>query len=229
MFQHHRCPPYVLVHVRGPHLGWRRQIGVLLETWIELQRRFYERIGRAAYCYSERTNVGLFAAAAWLCNQIAIEEFTTRKGNGWRGPGRVDLFVQIGRCALCVEAKAIHVRAPQDEEEWRVFWRLIRAGVCAARHEAARASRGSFRHRLGIVFCVISTKVPPSFVNWRRQFARDLDLQAPRQTMDFLAAYMPAGKPPSELRRCPCVIVAGSATRAAHVAMSSGAEAPLSR
>jgi hypothetical protein len=102
MFQHHRCPPYVLVQVRGPHLGWRRQIGALLETWIELQRRFYERIGRAAYCYSERTNVGLFAAAAWRCNQIAIEEFATRKANGWRGPGRVDLFVQIGRCALCV-------------------------------------------------------------------------------------------------------------------------------
>ena len=229
MFQHHRCPQYVLVQVRDPYLGWRRQTRLLLETWIELQRRFYERIGRAAYCYGERANVGLFAAAAWQCNQIAIEEFTTRKGNGWRGPGRVDLFVQIGRCALCVEAKAIHVRAPQGEDEWRIFWRLIRSGVCAARHEAARASRGSFRHRLGIVFCVISTKVMPSFVNWHRQFARDLDLQAPRQTMDFLAAYMPAGKLSAELQRCPGIILAGSATRAAHIAMSSDSEVPLSR
>ena len=46
-----------------------------VQTWIELQHRFYERIGRAAYCYSERTNVGLFAAAVWRCDQIAIEEF----------------------------------------------------------------------------------------------------------------------------------------------------------
>lgn len=224
MVQHRRCAPYVLIQVRGPHLGWRKRIGALLETWIELQRRFYERIGRVAYCYSERSNVGLFAAAAWRCNQIAIEEFTTRKGNGWRCPGRVDLFVQIGRCALCVEAKVIHIRAPQDEKEWRAFWCLIRAGVCAARHEAARASRGSFRHRLGIVFCVISTKVTLSFVKWRRQFARDLDLQAPRQAMDFLAAYMPEGKLSAEIRHSPCVILAGMATRAAHTCVSSGAE-----
>ena len=159
MFQRRRCLPYVLVQVRGPHLGWRRQIRVLLETWIELQHRLYERIGRAAYCYSERTNVGLFAAAAWQCDQIAIEEFATRKGNGWRGPGRVDLFVQIGRCALCVEAKAIYVRAPRDEEEWQIFWRLVRARVSAARHavlfvtvsgSSSASYRGSWGRRLPI-------------------------------------------------------------------------------
>ena len=222
MFQRRRCLPYVLVQVRGQHLGWRRQIRVLLETWIELQHRFYERTGRAAYCYSERTNVGLFAAAAWRCDQIAIEEFATRKGNGWRGPGRVDLFVQVGRCALCVEAKAIYVRAPRDEGDWQMFWRLVRARVSAARHEAARASRGSFRHRLGIVFCVISRKLGPSLAHWRREFARDLDAQVPRQTIDFLAAYMPAGRLPAELQRYPGVILAGSATPAAHIAMSSG-------
>jgi hypothetical protein len=219
----------MLVQVRGPHLGWRGQIGVVLETWIELQHRFYERIGRPAYCYSERTNVGLFAAAAWRCNQIAVEEFATRKGNGWRGPGRVDLFVQIGRCALCVEAKAIHLRAPQDDEEWRIFWRLLRACVGVARHEAARASRGSFRHRLGIVFCLISTKLTPSFPNWRREFARHLDVQAPRQTLDFLAAYMPSGRLPAELQCYPGVILAGSATRAAHIAMTAGARRTLFR
>ncbi len=213
----HRRQPYSFVRIRGPHVGWRRQMGVVLETWIELQHRFYERIGRVAYCYSERANVGLFAAAAWRCNHIAVEEFATRRSNGWRGPGRIDLFVQIGPCALCIEAKVIQLRAPQSEADWCTFWRLVQAQVRVARHEAARASRGTFRHRLGIVFCVMSMAVARSIPRWLREFARNLDLQAARQPMDFLAAYMPVGGLPADLERYPGVILAGSATPAARI------------
>jgi hypothetical protein len=187
----------------------------MLRTWIDLQHRFYERVGQTAYCYSERANVCLLAAAAWRCDHIAIEEFATRKSNGWKGPGRIDLFVQIGECALCVEAKAIQLRAPQNEEQWRIFWQVVRAGVRAMRHEASRAARGTFRHRIGIVFCVISTRVTQSISTQLRELARDLDKQAARQTLDFLAVYMPADRLPAGVKQFPAVILAGSATPAA--------------
>lgn len=216
MSQRRRRQFLALVQVARPRLGWRAHIGAILETWIDLQHRFYESVGHVAYCYNERANVGLLAAAAWHCNHLAIEEFTTRKGNGWRGPGRVDLFVQIGRCDLCIEAKTIQLRAPQTEVEWRMFWRVLGTQLRAARHEAARASRGTFRHRVGLLFCVLSrmTSVRSSS-KWAREFKRSLDSRAPPRTVDFLAAYLPASGLPAGLQRCPGVILAGSATRAA--------------
>jgi len=53
---------------------------------------------------------------------------------------------------------------------------------------------------------------------WLREFARNLDSQSARQTVDFLAAYMPMGRLSAELQRYPGVILVGSATRAAKVA-----------
>jgi hypothetical protein len=214
-----RYRPYALVQVSSPRVGWRKQMGQVLETWIELQHRFCERVGQVAYSYSERANVGLLAAAACCRDHVAIEEFATRKGNGWRGPGRIDLFIQIGKCALCLEAKTVRLRAPQSEPEWEMFWRTLRARLRAARHEAARAIRGAFRHRVGLLFCVLSTPLMRSSLESLRDLASSLDVQAPRQTIDFLAAYMPMSRLPSALQRYPGVIVAGAATRAARSAI----------
>jgi len=216
MLQRRRRQSLALVQVTRPRLGWRAHIGAILETWIDLQHRFYESIGQVAYRYNERANVGLFAAAVWHRNHLAIEEFATRKSNGWRGPGRIDLFVQIGRCALCIEAKTIRLRAPQTEVEWRTFWQVLRTQLRAARHEAVRASRGTFRHRVGLLFCLLSrTPSNQSPSKWAREFKRNLDSWAVRQTIDFLAAYLPASGLPAVLQQHPGVILAGSATRAA--------------
>lgn len=197
-------------------MAWRTRIGIVLQEWIDLQDQFYERAGQLAYCYSERANVGLLAAAMWRCRHIAIEEFATRRCDGWRSPGRIDLFVQIGRCALCIEAKILRLRAPENESEWRTFWQLLRAKVRAARHEAARASRGTFRHRVGLVFCVLSTTIAMRWSPTRlRDLARALDSESARQRVDFLAAYMPMGRLPAEQQQYPAVILVGSATRRA--------------
>lgn len=185
----------------------------VLTTWIALQNRFYERTGQLAYCYSERANVGLLAAAAWGCDHIAIEEFATRRSDGWRGPGRVDLFMQIGDCALCIEAKAVQLRAPQNRKECRAFWQVMRAQASAARHQAARASRGSFRHRVGVAFGVISMPEPRTLKRLR-DVQRSLVHEAAAQNADILAAYMPAGRLALELRSHPGVILIGAATKA---------------
>lgn len=207
---HHRRPAAGIVRIQRPQERWRKQFGFVLETWIDLQHRVYERSRQTAYTYSERANIGLLAAAAWRCGHIAIEEVATRRSNGWKGHGRIDLFIELARCALCIEAKVLRARVPASEGEWLLLWRVIRSRVREARHEAARAAVGRFDHRLGIVFCVLSATGAPS-----GQISGDLaeivKQQLEAQSVDFLAMYTPATAR-ARLLPFPVVIVAAGAT-----------------
>ncbi|MBV9468897.1 MAG: hypothetical protein JOZ57_06590 [Abitibacteriaceae bacterium] len=53
-------------------MGWE----TLLEEWVLLIERYCRLApGKAPYWYSERSNVGLLAGAAWRCGWISLEEF----------------------------------------------------------------------------------------------------------------------------------------------------------
>lgn len=209
-----RLEHFTKVQVRSPRVAWRRHIGEILEQWVALQHRFFIRIGESAYCYSERANISLLSAATWHCHHIAMEEFAIRRGNGWRGPGRADLFMQIGRWSLCVEAKLAWLALPHTAHDWRTFWRVVRGHTRAAQHEAVRISRAAFQYRLGIVFCVLSARLREA-ARVQDAFIRDLNEQTEQQSFDFLAAYLPMSAAPSrKTTRCfPGVILVGSATR----------------
>jgi hypothetical protein len=58
--------------------------------------------GDFAFWYRERPNVGLLAAAVWLCDGISLEEYGLVKG---KRRGRCDLWFRIGNTSFVCEAK----------------------------------------------------------------------------------------------------------------------------
>ncbi len=67
-----------------------------------------QKLGDCTFWYSERPQVGLFAAAVWKSGGIALEEFgTTKSAGGVESRGRGDLFFKLGEIGYVCEAKHI--------------------------------------------------------------------------------------------------------------------------
>ena len=83
----------------------------LFNAWKELNDR-YLRLARddCAYFYSERTNCGIIASAAYSAGFVAIEESPTRRrsrrgqGRGGRS-GRYDIYIRTKNIDYLIEAK----------------------------------------------------------------------------------------------------------------------------
>lgn len=86
----------------------------IVEEWVLAHERFARfSPNDAAYWYTERTNIGILAGAAWRCGLVALEEFQTTKDNRlsakkadqkvWKG--RCDLWLAQGSHEEVVEAK----------------------------------------------------------------------------------------------------------------------------
>src|SRR5258708_37003736 len=88
------------VGIRSRRVAWQRHIRTVLETWTKIQRRLQVLVDDQPKCTTERACVGLLAAAAWCSKQIAIEEYSALRGGPWQGPGRVDLYLHLGRGSL---------------------------------------------------------------------------------------------------------------------------------
>jgi hypothetical protein len=76
-------------HIHGHKLAhW----SALLEEWLTLIKRYCRYMeDDLPYCWSERSNIGVLAAAAWRAGWVALEEF----GNKRRAQrhGRSDLYI----------------------------------------------------------------------------------------------------------------------------------------
>lgn len=65
-----------------------------------------QRFGDCTFWYSERPQVGLFAAAVWKSGGIALEEFgTVKSAAGVESRGRGDLFIKLAGVGYVCEAK----------------------------------------------------------------------------------------------------------------------------
>jgi hypothetical protein len=111
-----------------------RQIRPVLLQWINVLNRYVEAYeGDCPWWYTERAVLSSFAAAAWLSDGIALEEYSTFKGKkSEKYRGRCDLFFSFGDHSFACEAKpawcAIGRRAKSGCE--RVKSKL--AAACAA-------------------------------------------------------------------------------------------------
>lgn len=75
-----------------------------LAEWIRVLKVSFEKVGDSPFGYSERTQVGFFAAASWRLGIPALEEWGTTKGTEESpSKGRCDLWIQTGD--LHIEAK----------------------------------------------------------------------------------------------------------------------------
>jgi len=91
---------------------WER----LIVQWFKALNRYldYERGNDIPHWNDERSHTGFFAAAAWMLDGVALEEYAVeRHGNGRgrrKGKGRCDLYFDVDNLPCLVEAKI----------EWRV-------------------------------------------------------------------------------------------------------------
>jgi hypothetical protein len=88
----------------------------LLLEWISVLNRLMEEWEEDVdfpWCYNERACVGTFAAAVWLCDGAAFEEYLSEKvkdraatsKSSESSPGRTDLFFSYNGKEYIVEAK----------------------------------------------------------------------------------------------------------------------------
>lgn len=90
-----------------------RKLKPVLDKWIELVDQYSKTFDDdSCYWYSERSNVGILAAAAWGSGKwIALEEYPTTKNNkdGKKKYGRCDLYLANIRngheLSFAIEAK----------------------------------------------------------------------------------------------------------------------------
>jgi hypothetical protein len=97
---------------RNPFHEWH----ALLEEWPLVIDRFARVTeGDAPYWYTERTNCGVIAAAAWRAGMVALEEYQVKKtaASETAAPkmshatrnGRCDLWIGSDTASLAIEAK----------------------------------------------------------------------------------------------------------------------------
>ncbi|MCL1630127.1 hypothetical protein M3N55_15490 [Roseibaca sp. V10] len=118
----------------------------IVDKFAELNGRYVDHAWDAAYWYSEMTNTGLLATAAWMSDVPAICEvrenkrvFTGRQGRPGPSLGRVDLFFyHDGVQGDWVETKSF--TSPRDMSEAQRERRVIR-GLSAKMTEARNAAR----------------------------------------------------------------------------------------
>lgn len=88
--------------------------GTLLNAWIDIHEKYAAATEDAAYWYTERTNVGILAQAAWQSDFIALEEYQTKKmarhDSTTESNGRCDLWISGAKFQHIIEAKQQYIQ-----------------------------------------------------------------------------------------------------------------------
>jgi hypothetical protein len=95
---------------RGLQLGSLRSLGPVINKWQELiDDSYWFRNQDAPWWYNERASLSTFAAAVWLCQGKALEEFSTDKiaitERKQTYKGRCDIWFKIKALEFIAEAK----------------------------------------------------------------------------------------------------------------------------
>lgn len=78
----------------------------VIAAWQSAHARCAATTNEAAYWYTERTNVGVFAAAAWNSGLVAFEEYQVQKNHVTPLTGDPDCW--FGRCDLAIEGEGFN-------------------------------------------------------------------------------------------------------------------------
>lgn len=86
----------------------------IVENWFEIHDIYVAKTKDVAYWYTERTNVGILAQAAWKSELIALEEYQTKKmarhDPTASSNGRCDLWISRNNGSDVIEAKQTYIK-----------------------------------------------------------------------------------------------------------------------
>ncbi|MDB6063936.1 MAG: hypothetical protein JWR26_144 [Pedosphaera sp.] len=137
-----------------------RSLQDILQKWIAAQETYASKVeGDYSWNYRERSCIGFLAAATWLAEGVALEEWRTEKQReGGTGYGRCDLWIRHNGQEYFIEAKHDHVtfRSGKHRNSGKV--RQIKKRLRAATNDAKKhiVKCESSVKRLGVLF--IGTK-----------------------------------------------------------------------
>jgi hypothetical protein len=138
-----------IIHPKKSIYSWWSELS---EQWTAIHRR-YARVTAddAAYWYTERTNVGVLAQAAWACGLVALEEYQAKKARGTENEdphsGRCDLWLANGKQGHFIEAKQryLHLRSTKMTD-------IINECLERAHTDAVATRESEGDHGIGLAF-----------------------------------------------------------------------------
>ena len=123
----------------------------LLDSWIDIHERYAIATKDAAYWYTERTNVGILAQAAWKTGFTALEEYQTKKmarhDPTAESNGRCDLWISGTKVSDVIEAKQQYIQLGLARNTAVANSHLLKATA-----EAKRTVGNSGEDAIGLVF-----------------------------------------------------------------------------
>jgi hypothetical protein len=132
----------------------------VLEKWIELQDQLYSVLApdNAPWWYNERASIGTFAAAVWLSQGVAFEEYVTYKhvkNSKSLGGGRGDIFFRLGKSEFRGEAKQIWGKLRGTKQQL-----VIERNLMIALEDSKRRPADDKASRIGMLF--VTPNLPSS-------------------------------------------------------------------
>ena len=129
----------------------------VLNQWNTVLHLYLEKSGfcDCHWWHIERAIISSFAAAVWLNDGIALEEYSSEKKGGEEGElvtGRCDLYFQIGNIGFACEAKKITCGIGGKADPSKTI-SLVKRGLKKACDDAKKLPKSEGR-RLGMCFVV---------------------------------------------------------------------------
>ena len=132
----------------------------VLEQWFEVLKRYLDSFKKQRdrqWWYNERATLSSLAAAVWIADGIALEEYRTKKGKkSEKWAGRCDLFFRLGTHDFACEAKQVWCSFGSGATK---TLEKIKNALSIACKDAGNLDKNEGR-RLGI--CFVIPYLPPS-------------------------------------------------------------------
>jgi len=163
-----------------------------LHSWLHVVREYTYRVPKDlndpnnkdyAWWSKERPQVGFLAIAAWLNGWAVLEEWGTRKSDGW---GRNDLWIGRGETEFFIEAKQGCCFIEEDEE---IIEKRLREHFVSAQNSARQLVEEKRGKRIAAVFITPSWRLSDQL---GFEKAREVWIQKVSHVADAVALIVPS-------------------------------------
>lgn len=158
------------MRIHNQQIAW---IAPIIEQWGLLHKEFTEQkqYKDCLYWYNERANVSAFSGAVWRSGGVALEEYSSQKGNiDNTVNGRVDLYFSKQNNIAIAEAKM----------EWLYFGEQAKSDLGEKINSVAGKAKDDIEHSLGPSAYHLGIGLSFIAPYWRKNYDGSQDMLALR-------------------------------------------------
>lgn len=161
------------MRIHNQRIAW---VGPIIEQWGLIHKNFLEQeqYNYCLYWYNERANVSVFSGAVWKSGGVALEEYSSQKGNiDNTVNGRVDLYFSKQTERAIAEAKM----------EWLYFGERARSDLKEKINSVVEKAKNDIKESLGPSNYNLGVGLSFIAPYWRKGYDGSHDMQALRMLM----------------------------------------------